>query len=66
MSVAAQRCKILAHMFAQVLQNLDRVQNSTTAYACAFSRSKIDIAKDAIQDVIAQLEEQANWEGASN
>ena len=63
MSVAAQRCKILAHMFDQVLQNLDRVQNSSTAYACAFSRDKIEIAKDAIHDVIAELEAQANWEG---
>jgi len=66
MSVAAQRCKVLAHMFDQVLQNLDRVQSSTTAHACAFSRNKIDIAKDAIHDVIAELEAQANWEGPSD
>jgi len=66
MSVAAQRCKILAHMFDQVLQNLDRVQNSTTAYACAFNRDKIDNAKDAIRDVIGELEAQANWEGPSD
>lgn len=59
MSVAAQRCKILAHMFGQVLQNLDRVQNSSTAYACAFDRSKIETAKDAIRYVIAELEAQA-------
>jgi hypothetical protein len=49
-------------MFGRVLQNLDRVQNSTTAYACAFDRSKIDLAKDAIHDVIAELEAPANWE----
>jgi len=62
MSVAAQRCKVLAHMFDQVLQSLDRVQNSTTAYACAFDRSKIDMAKNAIQYVIAELEAQAEWD----
>jgi hypothetical protein len=28
-------------------------------------RSKIEIAKDAIRDVIAELDVQANWEGAS-
>ena len=66
MSVAAQRCKILAHMFGQVVQNLDRIQNSSTAHACAFDRSKIDMAKNAIQYVIAELEAQANWEGASD
>jgi hypothetical protein len=66
MSVAAQRCKILSHMFGSVLQNLDQVQNSSTAYACAFDRSEIDIAKDAIYEVIAELEAQANWEGASD
>ena len=66
MSVAAQRCKILAHMFDRVLQNLDQVQNSSTAFACAFDRSKIDIAKDAIHDVIAELEAQAHWKGASD
>jgi hypothetical protein len=45
-------------MFGQVLQNLDRVQNSSTAYACAFDRRKIDLAKKAIQYVIAELEAQ--------
>lgn len=64
MSVASQRCKILAHMFGRVLQNLDQIQNSTTAYACAFDRSKIDIAKNAIQYVIAELEAQAEWDSA--
>jgi len=64
MSVAAQRCKILAHMFDRVVQNLDQIQNSTTAYACAFDRSKIDMAKNAIQYVIAELEAQATWDSA--
>jgi hypothetical protein len=31
-----------------------------------FSQHKIDIAKDAIHDVIAELEAQANWEGTSD
>ena len=66
MSVAAQRCKILSHMFGRVLQNLDQVQSSTTAFACAYDRGKIDLAKKAIQHVIAELDAQANWEGASN
>jgi hypothetical protein len=64
MSVAAQRCKILAHMFGRVLQNLDQIQNSSTAYACALNLSKIELAKDAIHYVIAELNAQANWEGA--
>jgi hypothetical protein len=62
MSVAAQRCKILAHMFGRVLRNLDQVQNSSTAYACAFDHSKIDMAKNAILYVIAELEAQATWD----
>jgi hypothetical protein len=53
-------------MFDRVVQNLDHIQNSSTAHACSFSRDKIDIAKDAIHDVIAELEAQANWEGASD
>ena len=64
MSVAAQRCKILAHMFDRVVQNLDQIQNSTTAYACAFDRSKIDMAKNAIQYAIAELDAQATWDSA--
>jgi hypothetical protein len=64
MSVAAQRCKILAHMFDRLLKNLDEVQNSTTAYACAFDRSKIDMAKNAIRYVIAELEAQVEWDSA--
>ena len=64
MSVTAQRCKILAHMFDRILQNLDQVQNSSTAYACAFDRSKIDMAKNAIQYVIAELEAHATWDSA--
>ena len=64
MSVAAQRCKILAHMFDRTVQNLDQIQNSSTAHACAFDRSKIDMAKNAIQYVIAELEAQAEWDSA--
>ena len=64
MSVAAQRCKILAHMFDRAVQNLDRIQNSTTAQACAFDRSKIDMAKNAIRYVIAELEAQVEWDTA--
>jgi hypothetical protein len=65
MSVASQRCKILAHMFDRALQNLDQIQNSSTAYACAFDRSKIDMAKNAIQYVIAELEAQSTWDSAN-
>ena len=64
MSVAAQRCKILAHMFDRAVENLDRIQNSTTANACAFDRSKIDLAKNAIQYVIAELQAQVEWDSA--
>jgi len=64
MSAAAQRCKILVHMLGQVVQNLDQIQNSTTAHACAFDRSKIDMARNAIQYVIAELEAQAEWDTA--
>jgi len=63
MSVAAQRCKILSHMFGRVLQNLDQVQNSSTAFACAYDCGKIDLPKNSIQYVIAELDAQANWEG---
>ena len=63
MRITVNRYKILAHMFDRVVQNLDRIQNSSTAHACAFDRSKIDMAKNAIQYVIAELEAQANWEG---
>jgi len=65
MSVASQRCKILAHMFDRALQNLDQIQNSSTAYACEFDRSKIDMAKNAIQYVIAELEAQSTWDSAN-
>jgi hypothetical protein len=64
MSVAAQRCKILAHMFGRALKNLDEVQNSTTAHACAYDRRKIDLAKKAIQYVIAELDAQVEWDSA--
>jgi hypothetical protein len=49
MSVAAQRRKILAHTFDRVVQNLDQIQNSLTAHACAFDHTKIDMAKNAIR-----------------
>jgi hypothetical protein len=62
MSVAAQRCKILAHMFDRVVQNLDQIQNSSTAHACAFDRSKIDMAKNAVRYVIAELDAQVEWD----
>jgi hypothetical protein len=62
MSVAAQRCKILAHMFDRVVENLDRIQDSSTAHACAFDRSKIEMAKNAIRYVIAELEAQVEWD----
>jgi hypothetical protein len=61
-SAAAQRCKILAHMFGRVVQNLDQIQNSATAHAC--DRSKIDMAKNAIQYVIAELDAQVEWHSA--
>jgi hypothetical protein len=64
MSVAAQRCKILAHMFDRVVENLDRIQDSSTAHACAFDRSKIEMAKNAIRYVIAELEAQVEWDSA--
>jgi hypothetical protein len=48
----------------RVVQNLDRIQNSSTAHACAFDRGKIDMAKNAIQYVIAELEAQAEWDSA--
>jgi hypothetical protein len=64
MKVTVNRYKILAHMFDRAVQNLDQIQNSSTAYACSFSHDKINLAKDAIHDVVAELEAQANWEGA--
>ena len=62
MSVAAQRCRILAHLFDRAVQNLDQIQNSSTVHACAFDRTKIDMAKNAIRYVIAELEAQAEWD----
>jgi hypothetical protein len=62
MRVTVNRYRILGHMFDRAVQNLDQIQNSSTAHACSFSRDKIDIAKDAIRDVIAELEAQAKWE----
>jgi hypothetical protein len=64
MSVAAQRCKILSHMFDRVVQNLEHIQNSSTAHACAFDRSKIDMAKNAIRYVVAELDAQVEWDSA--
>jgi hypothetical protein len=64
MSATGQRAKILAHMFGRVVQNLDQIQNSTTAHACAFDRSKIEMARNAIQYVIAELDAQAEWDFA--
>jgi hypothetical protein len=52
MSAAAHRYKILAHMFGRAIRNLDQIQNSSTAHACIFDQSKIDMAKDAIHEVI--------------
>jgi hypothetical protein len=59
MSTAAHRCKILAHMFRRIIRNLDQIQNSSTAQACVFDQSKVDIAKDAIHDVVEELEGKA-------
>jgi hypothetical protein len=65
MSVVAQRYKILAFMLGRTIQDLDRIQNSTTARFCTFDESKIATAKDAIHDVVAELEARAKGEIAS-
>jgi hypothetical protein len=59
MSAAAHRYKILAHMFGRAIRNLDQIQNSSAAHACIFDQSKIDIAKDAIHEVVEELEARA-------
>jgi len=59
MTVAAQRYKILANMFSRAIRNLDQIQNCSTAHACEFDQSKIDIAKDAIHDVVEELQAKA-------
>jgi hypothetical protein len=59
MSVAAQRYKIVAHMFRRAIRNLDQIQNSSTAQACVFDQRKIDLAKDAIHYVVEELEARA-------
>jgi hypothetical protein len=59
MTVAAQRYKILANMFSRAIRNLDQIQNFSTAHACEFDQSKIDMAKDAIHDVVEELEARA-------
>jgi hypothetical protein len=55
-STAPHRCKILAHMFRRAIRNLEQIQNSSTAQ---FDQSKINIAKDAIHEVVEQLEGKA-------
>jgi hypothetical protein len=62
MSSAPHRSKILAHMFRRAIRNLDQIQNSSTAQFCVFDHSKIDIAKDAIHDVVEELERGADHE----
>jgi hypothetical protein len=59
MRAAARRYKILADMFSRVIRNLDQIQNSSTAHGCVFDQSKIDIAKDAIHDVLEELQARA-------
>ena len=59
MTVAAQRYKILANMFSRAIRNLDQIQNCSTAHACEFDQSKVDKAKDAIHDVVQELEAKA-------
>jgi hypothetical protein len=59
MTAAPYRYKILAHMLSRVIRNLDQIQNSSTAQACAFDQSKIDIAKDAIHEVVEELKARA-------
>jgi len=46
-------------MFRRIIRSLDQIQNSSTAQACVFDQSKIDIAKDAIHDVVEELEARA-------
>ena len=62
MFAAAFRYKILAHMFSRTIRDLDQIQNSSTAHACTFDQSKIDIAKDAINEVVEELEARADEE----
>ena len=59
MSAAAHRYKIFAHMFSRVIRDLDQIQNSSTAQASVFDQSKIDIATDAIHDVLEELQARA-------
>jgi len=62
MNTAPHRCKILAHMLRRIIRNLDQIQNSSTAQVCVFDQSKIDIAKDAIHEVVEELEGKADRE----
>jgi len=57
-----QSYKILALMFSRAIRGLDQIQNSSTAQACTFDHNKIDTAKDAIHDVIEELEAKAKTE----
>ena len=59
MSVGARRYKILAHMFSRAIRNLEQIQNCSTAQVCLFDQSKIDVAKDAIHEVVEELEARA-------
>jgi hypothetical protein len=58
-STAASRYKVLAHMFRRAIRTLDQIQNSSTAQCCVFDQSKVDIAKDAIHEIVEQLERRA-------
>jgi hypothetical protein len=49
-------------MFRRTIRNLDQIQNSSTAQLCEFDQNKIDIAKDAIHDVVEELEAAADRE----
>ena len=67
MSTAPHRRKILAHMFRRIIRNLDQIQNSSTAQAWVFDQSKIHVAKDAIHEVVEELEGERiaidEWDG---
>jgi len=49
-------------MLRRIIRNLDQIQNSSTAQVCVFDQSKIDIAKDAIHEVVEELEGKADRE----
>jgi len=60
MNTAPHRSKILAHMFPRIIRNLDQIQNSSIAQACVFDQIKIDVAKNAIHEVVEELEARAD------